>query len=255
MSPCDETSRDRGLVARAEILLQELHQNATGAAAEILRSQIVDLTLHLADHAARAYRFRGMDAEDLTQVARLGLMKAIRGYDPRRGCGFAAYAIPTITGELKRHFRDQGWLVRPPRALQELGARVVAHEELLRGRLQRDPTTAEVADELGVDPRAVRETRVASRGFVARSLHAPDGQPQCPEPVADGDRYAAVMDWEALRHALHGLTARQRLILRLRFVDELTQAQIGERIGVSQMQVSRILSRCLAQLRQELTAA
>src|SRR6476661_7276851 len=110
-----------------------------------LQDRVVVHSLHLADRTARRYRARGVDIEDLTQVARLALVKAVRGYQCGRGCGFTAYAVPTITGEIKRYFRDHGWAVRPPRRLQELTARVAVEETSLRQRLHREPTAQEVA--------------------------------------------------------------------------------------------------------------
>ncbi len=181
-------------------------------------------------------------------------MKAIRGFDPEWGCSFAAYALPTISGEIKRHFRDQGWLVKPPRPLQELRARMVAEEEALRARLRRHPTTQELAEHLGVDAEVLAETRVASRGFAAESLSTFAEGRKPIEPAADGDPYRDIVEWESVRLALHALTPRQRQILRLRFIDDLTQTQIAKRIGVSQMQVSRILARCMAQLRAHIEA-
>lgn len=248
MTPRDEMLQDRALLDRAETLLTRLREIGPSSAGESLCAQIVDLTLPLADSAARGYRYRGIDIDDLTQVARLGLMKAIRGYDPSWGCGFAAYAMPTITGEIKRHFRDHGWVVRPPRPLQELRARLAAEEETLRARLGREPAIVELAEHLGVTPAAIAETRQAARGYCAESLSSgPDGQPAI-DPAAPGDPYREVTDWESIRQALHTLTPRQRRILRLRFVEDLTQAQIAEQVGVSQMQISRILSRCMSQL-------
>lgn len=254
MTPRDDSPRDRGLHPRAETLLRELRQNASPSAGDALCAQIVELTLALADSAARAYRYRGIDPDDLTQVARLGLMKAIRGYNPDSGHGFAAYASPTINGEIKRHFRDRGWLVRPPRALQELRARLVVGEEVLRTQLRRQPTTRELAVHLGVTPRAVCEARTAARGFVAESLTAPREGSRPIEPASAGDQYREIVDWESVRPALKTLTVRQRQILRMRFVDDLTQAQIAGRVGLSQMQVSRILSTCMIQLRQQIEA-
>lgn len=239
----------------AEELFVQMRGASTVEAHDALCAEIVSLTLELADSAARRYWYRGIDSGDLTQVARLGLMKAIRAYDPDFGSGFAAYAMPTITGELKRHFRDQGWLVRPPRSLQELRVRVAAEEEVLRARLRRDPTEAELADTLEVDPKTVAATKVAARGFAAESL-TPDEQGHCPvEPVAEGDPYREVDEWESVRQALHSLSPRQRLVLRLRYVDDLTQAEIGAQVGVSQMQISRILTKCMTQLRAQVEAA
>ncbi len=248
MAPRDGFPRDRTAVC-AENLLAQLRQAGSTGTSEALCEQIVELTLGLADTAARSFRNRGIEPEDLTQVARLGLMKAIRGYDPQWGCSFAAYAVPTITGEIKRHFRDQGWLVKPPRPLQELRSRMVTEEETLRSRLRRQPRLGELAERLGVEVETVAETKVAARGFAAESLSTFAEGRKPVDPPADGDPYKEIVEWESVRPALHSLTPRQRQVLRLRFVDDLTQTQIAARIGVSQMQVSRILTRCMNQMR------
>ena len=240
---------------RAESLLAQLCTTTSPHDRDVLSEQIVALTMHLADAAARVYRFRGIVAEDLTQVARLGLMKAIRGYRPERGHGFVAYAVPTISGELKRHFRDQGWLVRPPRRLQELRARLSVEEEKARRDLRRDPTEAELAQRLDVDVKTVSEVRLASRGFSAEPLIPVSERHRPVEPPSPRDPYQEFADWDAVRQGLKKLTPRQRRVLRLRFVDDLTQAEIGQEIGVSQMQVSRILNQSLGRLRDLADAA
>lgn len=252
MAPRDVSVCVGGLPLTEALLLQ-FRQADSRATRDAVCEQIVELTLGLADAAARSFRNKGMDPEDLTQVARLGLMKAIYGYDPASGGRFAAYALPTITGEIKRYFRDQGWFVRPPRRLQEMHHRVTAEEEALRGRLRRQPTSRELADHLGVELSTVAESRVAARAFAVEPLSATDGLRPV-EPVAAGDPFTEVVEWESVRDALHLLSRRERHILRLRFVDELTQSQIAVRVGVSQMQVSRILGRCLRRLRDHVEA-
>jgi RNA polymerase sigma-B factor len=216
-----------------------------------IESDLMLLTLAIADSAARRYVGRGVDVDDLTQVARLALVKAIRRYRCGRGPGFAAYAVPTITGEIKRYFRDCGWAVRPPRRLQEVRARLLEAEPELRQKLQREPDDDELASAIGVTRGELDEARAATCGYRTASLDAePDGTPI---QVSDG---RADIDWfltsRALRQTLARLTAREREILRLRFVEERTQAEIGQVIGVSQMQVSRLLSGLLGRLRHEL---
>lgn len=211
-------------------------------------AEIVSLTIDLADRAAHTYRTTSLDIEDLVQVARLGLVKAIRGYDPGWGRGFAAYALPTISGELKRYFRDHGWLVRPPRFLQELRARLGVEEQMLRNKLRRDPTVDELAERLDVTPKEVDEARLAARGFTAESM-TNDGERRPIDPPSAGDGYQVVADRDAVRRALPVLSHREQTILRLRYFEELTQAEIGARVGLSQMQVSRVLNSSLGRLR------
>jgi RNA polymerase sigma-B factor len=249
MSPLDP--------GRVEELLQEAEVASDPDVAECLRQQAVLLTLDLADTVSRRYFGRGLDADDLTQVGRLALVKAARGYRSGHGHGFAAYAVPTIAGEIKRHFRDCGWTVRPPRRLQELRSDVAAAEERLRQSLRREPSAIELAGEVGVDEGSVDEARQCGAAYHALSLDAPG-----PSGLTVGESRAC--PWEeiddidardALRRVLLDLTAREQLIVRLRFVDEQTQAQIGSVLGVSQMQVSRLLSSILARLRAGMEAS
>ncbi|WP_392543852.1 sigma-70 family RNA polymerase sigma factor [Oryzobacter telluris] len=218
-----------------------------------LRERIVLLALPLADGVATRYRGRGIDTDDLVQVARTALVKAVRRYRPGAGPGFAAYATPTISGEVKRWFRDHGWAVRPPRRIQELRVSLLSEEERLRHALGRHPAEDELACALGVTRADVGDVRRGAVAYHATSLD---------EPVGDGDLGDLVLVTEcpsgtlatrdALRRAIAVLPDRQRLVLSLRFVDELTQSEIGERIGVSQMQVSRILRATLDRLRDDL---
>lgn len=218
-----------------------------------LEHRIVLLTLPLADAAAHRYRGRGIDLDDLVQVARLALVKAVRGYRPGRGPGFAAYAGPTISGELKRHFRDHGWAIRPPRRLQEVRASLLSEEEALWHRLARSPTDRELAAALGVETTAVREARTSAAGYASLSLDRPgSGSDGALDPRDDRDVYARFEQSVVLRQAIDRLSPRERRIIRLRFVEELTQSEIGEILGVSQMQVSRLLKGILSRLRGSL---
>ena len=235
---------------KAEDLLRSYAGTRCPVTRSRLEAVIIELTCDLADQAARRYHGRGVDDDDLQQVSRLALLKAVRRYRPGRAVCFPAYAVPTITGELKRHFRDCGWAVRPPRQLQERRAELARQEEQLRQELQREPTTAELACGAGLSPDAVREVMAAAGGYSTTSLdsHGPgdDTHVEVPDPA---DAYAALEERHALRWALRGLTEEELHILHLRFVEDLTQAEIGRRIGVSQMQVSRLLSAILARLR------
>ena len=221
-----------------------------------LREQIALLALPLADSLALRYRGRGIETDDLVQVARTALVKAVARYRPGAGAGFAAFAAPTITGELKRWFRDQGWSVRPPRRIQELRSSLVAEEERLRHELSRDPADSELAHVLDVTASDVAEARSCSAGYHATSLDVPtpSGASLADLLLVTPCHSATFETRDALRHAVSGLGDRERLVLRLRFVDELTQSEIGERIGVSQMQVSRILRAVLDRLRRQVLA-
>ena len=219
---------------------------------------LVLLNLGLADGIAARYLGRGIDRDDLVQVARLGLVKAVRRYRPGVGQSFVGFAAPTISGEIKRHFRDTGWMVRPPRRLQELGARIRDVEKDLEQDLHRRPRPAELAAALEVDESHVRDARQAASSFHALSLDLAATPGQMPPDVAveeSDDPFASVDDSAWLRGALNDLTDRERVVLRLRFVDLLTQSEIAEQIGVSQMQVSRILRSTLTRLRVRLVAS
>lgn len=218
------------------------------------REQIVLAAIDLADSVAHRYRGRGVDLEDLQQVARLALVKAAARYRPAEGT-FSAFAVPTISGEVKRHFRDHGWVVRPPRSLQERRAAVTSAQESLRHLLARDATAEEVAELLGVDGSAVRQALLCASGFRPVSLDAPlaaNGSCLGDGIVEPEDPYACIEVRSMLHEALGHLDDRERLVVRLRFGEELSQADIGAQIGVSQMQVSRILDSITRRLRRHL---
>jgi len=236
--------RSRALLAKAN----RLH----GAPAQRVHEEVVLLNQPLAQALARQYRGRGIDEEDLEQVAMLGLCKAVRGYQHQPGKTFAAYAVPTITGELKRHFRDCGWLVRPTRSLQEVGQSVRTALPTLAQHLQRQPSRSDLADFLGVPADTVDQARLAEGLYQGWSLDAPVGQATTllGDTLPDvHDAFAPVDAALTVGPAIAQLAPRERTILRLRFVDNLTQEQIGRVIGVSQMQVSRSLADILAKLR------
>lgn len=234
-----------------EELLHQAEGSLDPVQAESLRQQAVVLTLNLADAVSRRYFGRGIDPDDLTQVGRLALVKAARGYQCGHGNGFAAYAVPTIAGELKRHFRDCGWTVRPPRRLQELRSDLTAAEERLRQELQAEPTPHDLAQELGVDLHSLSEVRECGAAYHALSLDAPgpSGLTLAEAMLMECEELDGIARRDALRQVMQGLSEREQLIVRLRFVDERTQAEIGRVLGVSQMQVSRLLSSILERLR------
>jgi RNA polymerase sigma-B factor len=237
---------------RAEALLAEVEGCADAVRREALRREAVVLTLDLADGVARRFRGRGTDYEDLVQVGRVALLKAAHGYRCGYGSSFAAYAVPTIAGEIKRHFRDHAWMVRPPRRMQELRAELIREEDRLRQRLRRDPTQAELARSLGLPRSDVRDAHECSRAYRAISLDV-SSDVGAHDLVTHGPGIDdLIVDRDLLVRALEGLSDRERLIVRLRFVEERTQAEIGVVLGVSQMQVSRLLAGILRKLRNDL---
>ena len=226
---------------------------ASPARREALHDEVVRLNMPLARMLANRYAGRGIAVDDLRQVAYLGLVKAVRGYDPERGREFLGYAVPTIRGELRRHFRDAGWVVRPPRRIQELQARLWAADAELTQTLHRSPTAAELADELGVPIDDVLESLSADGCFAPSSLDAPavdSDSGSLAERLGDeDDEYGRCEARMMLAKAVRDLGERDRTIVRLRFFEGWTQQQIGEAVGVSQMQVSRLLTRILGDLR------
>ncbi|HEY3501885.1 MAG TPA: SigB/SigF/SigG family RNA polymerase sigma factor [Actinocatenispora sp.] len=218
-----------------------------------LRTRVIEGLVPLADRLALRYANRGERSDDLVQVARLGLIKAVDGFDPARG-DFLGYAVPTIQGELKRYFRDQCWDVRVPRRLQDLRHDANAAADRLSQRVGHEPSVAELAADLAVPERDVLAAIGAGAAYRVASLNAATRQDgagcEIGELVGAPDhRVEEVPDRVSLRPALARLPARERRVLALRFVDGLTQAEIAERIGLSQMHVSRVLSRTLAGLR------
>jgi RNA polymerase sigma-B factor len=220
------------------------------------RAALVDRFLPLARQLARRYQRGGEQLDDLYQVASIGLLKAIDRYDPARATAFSSFAVPTILGELKRHFRDKGWSVRVPRDLQELAVKLdPVTEELLR-ELGRSPTPAEIATRLDTSVEFVLEAREAAAAYRAVSLDRPrDGDAEDgADPLGvtigvEDPGFSVAEDAATVERLMSVLTEREREVLRLRFAEDLTQAEIGARVGVSQMHVSRILRQAIARLR------
>ena len=217
------------------------------------RDVLVERFLPLARQIARRYQRPSESFDDLYQVASLGLLKAIDRFDPARGVAFSSFAVPTIAGELKRYYRDHTWSVRVSRDLQELSLRVERAVSEFSSRHGRQPTVAEIAAEVGAGDEDVLEALQARGAQRAASLDAPRSEEEG-GTVGDGlggdDREFAIAEQRATVELLmRSLTVREREILRLRFEDDLTQSEIGERVGVSQMQVSRILRGAIARLR------
>lgn len=234
----------------------DLFRRLSVASDLLVRQDLVDeiVRLHLPSARALAsrYRGRGIPFEDLMQVAALGLVKAVRGYDCDRGTAFMAFAVPTITGEIKRHFRSTGWAVRPTRRLQELRPRIARATDRLSQQMGRAPTVGELAAHLETTADDVLEAMASGGGYRALSLDAPpDGDNgSWADLVPDtDDELSSTPDRLALQAVLAGLPSRDRTILAMRFFADRTQTQIGAEVGVSQMQVSRLISQALRRLR------
>lgn len=244
-------SQDRSSHARELFSLAQ----STDSAAERrqLLDAVIEMHLDLAHAEAARYRSRGIPLDDLRQVAALALTKATRGYDVTTGHDFLSYAVPTIRGELRKHFRDHGWMIRPPRRIQELQARINAAEAELSYRLGRSPQPKEIADHLDECTESVIEALASDGCFVPASLDHPaggDGSTTLGDLLPlDDDEHRAAEARLMLQPVLGDLAERDRLILNMRFYEGLTQREIAARIGVTQMQVSRLLTRILGQLR------
>jgi len=217
-----------------------------------LGAELIERHAGLATSLALPFAGRGEDLDDLVQVARIGLVKALERYDPERGTTFATFATPTIRGELKRHFRDKAWAVRVPRRLQELYLTSRETSNLLRQELGRPPTMAEVASSLGEPPDEVAAALQAGQSYWALSLDAPLQQDR-PEVAVQLDTDDGGMGQVEARiqvtRLLERLTEQERRVVGLRFFEDLTQAEIAARVGVSQMAVSKTLARALRRLR------
>jgi RNA polymerase sigma-B factor len=249
--PADPESREAR--TRADrLLLQRAH-----AGDQLAREALVQRFLPLARQLARRYQRGGEALDDLIQVASLGLLKAIDRFDPTRETAFSSFAVPTILGELKRHFRDKGWSVRVPRDLQELTVRLEPTSEALSRELGRVPTLAELSKRLDVTVEQVLEAREAAGAYRAVSLDRPrDDDDEGGDGIGaafgvEDAGFSEAEDAATVAHLMRVLSEREREVLRLRFAEDLTQAEIGIRIGVSQMHVSRIIRQAIGRLREE----
>jgi RNA polymerase sigma-B factor len=222
------------------------------------RERIVTRCLQLADHVARHYDRRGENFEDLVQVARLGLMNAINRFDADKSSSFLAFAVPTMMGEVRRHFRDHAWSMHVPRRIRDRHGQITKATVHLTQNLGHAPTARELSELLGLDREDVVESLIAAASYNLQSIDAPisggDGQPRMlAETFGDVDpEFDHITDMEAVRPLLAALPERERTVLYLRFFVSMTQSEIAERIGVSQMHVSRILERTLTTLRDQL---
>ncbi|MFE0171011.1 RNA polymerase sigma factor SigF [Streptomyces sp. NPDC059002] len=228
-----------------------------GPERDALRQEIVGAWLPMADRLAGRFRNRGESLDDLRQVAALGLVKAVDRYDPRRGTAFESYAVPTVTGEIKRHFRDHMWTLHVPRRVQDLRNRVrFARQDLAQTISGRAPTTAEIAEHAQMSEEDAAAGLEALDSFTALSLDAElpgseDGYALRdalggPDPALD-----VVIDREAVKPRIAQLPERERTILYMRFFGDMTQSRIAEQLGISQMHVSRLISRCCDRLRDQ----
>jgi RNA polymerase sigma-B factor len=235
---------------------RQLFARYRGRDDQAAREALVERFLPLATELARRYHRGGEPLDDLVQVASVGLLKAIDRFDPARGTAFSSFAVPTITGELKRYFRDKGWSVRVPRDLQELAVRVDRTTDRLVHKLGRPPTASDIAEDLGVSIEQLLEAREAAAAYRADSLDSScsddeqDGMQVVDTLGGDDPGYGQAEHSATVEPMMSVLSDREREILRLRFAEDLTQSEIGDRVGLSQMQVSRLLRQAVARLRQ-----
>ncbi|MFD4867471.1 RNA polymerase sigma factor SigF [Streptomyces sp. NPDC058412] len=254
VTPALPDPRDR---SGARALFIELRALPDGSAEKAeLRNRLVRMHLPLVEHLARRFRNRGEPLDDLTQVATIGLIKSVDRFDPDRGVEFSTYATPTVVGEIKRHFRDKGWAVRVPRRLQELRLSLTTATAELSQQHGRSPTVHELAERLGISEEEVLEGLESANAYSTLSLDVPDTDDESPAVAdtlgAEDEALEGVEYRESLKPLLEGLPPREKRILLLRFFGNMTQSQIAQEVGISQMHVSRLLARTLAQLREKL---
>ncbi|WP_182380252.1 RNA polymerase sigma factor SigF [Nocardioides sp. WS12] len=223
------------------------------------REALLELHMPLVEHCARRFRNRGEPYEDLVQVGTIGLIKSVDRFDTERGVEFSTYATPTIIGEIKRYFRDKGWAIRVPRRLQELRMQISATTAELTQSLGRSPTARELSEAIGCSVEEIVEGLESSNAYSTLSLDATDddsdrggGQSMLDAMGVDDEALEHVEIRESVKPLLENLPPREKKILLLRFFKNMTQSQIAEEIGVSQMHVSRLLGRTLEQLRESL---
>ncbi|MEI6621056.1 MAG: RNA polymerase sigma factor SigF [Actinomycetes bacterium] len=252
----DDRSRERVLLTQ----LSELDR--TDPQYQRVRDELVTMHLPLVEYLAHRFRDRGEQTEDLVQVGTIGLIKAVDRFDIDRGFEFSTFATPTIIGEIKRHFRDRGWSIRVPRRLQEMRQQISLATADLSQKSGRSPTVSELADYIGCDEDEILEGIESAQAYSTLSLDSPGGSGDAnadseTSSLADtlgteDEALSGVEYRESLKPLLARLSQRERQILMMRFFQNMTQAQIAEQVGVSQMHVSRILAKCLQQLREGL---
>ena len=252
--PAKESVRYGDLTPLFEQLARLAGPGARARDVAAIRDEIITRTLPLAEHIARRFRGRGESHEDLLQVARLGLVNAVDRFDPARGSDFVSFAVPTIMGEVRHHFRDAGWAMRVPRRMKDLHLEIGKAVSVLSQQFGRAPTAREIATELDLEVEVVAEGLRAGGAYRTVSVDAAVGGDGDDTSLADAlgsddPGFEQVENFAALGPALATLPERERTVLLLRFFREMTQTQIAEQLGISQMHVSRLLTKTLAQLR------
>ncbi|RDI67335.1 RNA polymerase sigma factor SigF [Nocardia pseudobrasiliensis] len=222
----------------------------------VLRAELIQRCIPLADHIARKFSGRGEPFDDLTQVARVGLVHAVDRFDISRGSNFLSFAVPTIMGEVRRYFRDNTWAMRVPRRVKETHLRIGAAIDALSQSLGRSPTAKEIAVELGISADEVTQAVIAGNAYQPSSIDAVsvgrDSEASLLDTLGEEEsQFDRVEEYVAIRPLLAGLPERERRILTMRFFESMTQTQIAQRMGISQMHVSRILAKTLARLREQ----
>ncbi|WP_374227316.1 RNA polymerase sigma factor SigF [Streptomyces sp. JJ66] len=251
VAPQDARELTRLFIQRLRDLDEGTHEY------QYARNTLIEINLSLVRYATRRFRNRAGEMEDMVQVGTIGLIKAIDRFDPEREVEFTTFAVPYIMGEIKRFFRDTSWSVRVPRRLQELRIDLAKATDEMSQRLGRGPTTRELAERLNLSEDEVIEGVIASNGYTAGSLDAQvdegaesNSGPSVADRIGEEDpALEGVENFQALQPLLAGLDERERHILQMRFGQEMTQAQIGAELGLSQMHISRLLSRTLGKLR------
>ncbi len=251
----DDSTRNDREIAR-ELFARFADLAADDPTRQRVRDRLVEMHLPLVEYLARRFAGRGEPLDDLVQVGTIGLIKAVDRFDIERGVEFSTYATPTVVGEIKRHFRDKGWTVRVPRRLQELRASLSSATSDLTQNLGRSPTVAELAGHLKIGEEEVLEGLESANAYTAVSIEASDGEGglSVADTLGAEDLSLEGVEYrESIKPLLDSLPARERRILMLRFFGNFTQSQIAAELGISQMHVSRLLARTLAQLRERLT--
>lgn len=255
-----ERRRSRsGVLAWDKTRTRELFRRYREKGDEHAREQLIVNHLNLVRYLASKFKNRGEPLEDLVQVGTIGLIKAIDRFDPSRGLEFTTYATPTIMGEIKRHFRDKGWSVRVPRRLQELSAKITQVSEELTRELQRSPSVAEIAERAGASVEDVLEAMESSSAYSSVPLEGGgSGDEDAPSVIdhfaTEDTELSSSDDRMLLDAAISEFSAREKDIIRMRFDEGLTQVEIAEKLGVSQVQVSRLLRRTLQRIHDKITA-
>ncbi len=250
------SERDREIEQRLLAELSQLPEDSERR--RVVRDQLVTMNLPLVEHVARRFRDRGESHDDLVQVGTIGLIKSVDRFDTGRGVEFSTYATPTIVGEIKRHFRDRGWAIRVPRRLQELRMALNRATTDLTHELGRSPTVRELAERIGVSEDEILEGIESAQAYATTSLDGGDDDESGPSLTDslgfEDDALEGIEYRESLRPLLAALPERERQIIILRFFHNMTQSQIADEVGVSQMHVSRLLTKSLTTLRSGLLA-